>query len=951
MKLSARFLTLLALAAAALTGCRQEEADFVLPSIKISGPNFIFNEETKKAACAVDMNLTTLTLSVEANRDWSAVIDWDAEEVPWIAVTPEVGKASDHPQRVTVTILNNAGFNRNKQVKFSIGYDYKTIYFNQTGERGEEIIGTLENPLTVAGAIKYVKSLGSDVQSSTGVYVKGKISRIDDNNNFASSGTFGNATFYISDDGSTSADMFYCYRVLYLGNKKWSSKTDTDIKVGDDVIIYGHVVNYKGVTPETVQGTAFIYEHNGVNRGTDEGGGESTFEPIGTGTVADPYNVAAALAAVKPLTWTSNDNYESTDEVYVKGKISRIADNGTFGQSGTFGNATFYISDDGSENGELYAYRILYLGNKKYTAGDDIKIGDEVVICGKLMNYRGNTPETVANSAYLYSLNGNGGEGGGGGGGETGEAKGSGTEADPYNPLGAAKAVEGLTWTSNTEYQTTGDVFVKGKISRIASGGTFTEGGTYGNASFYISEDGSEKDEFYCFRILYLENKKFESGQTDIKVGDDVVICGQLMNYRGNTPETVAGKAYLFKLGKSGGGGGGGGETGEVKAVTIKAFNEAPESDKQVYELVGTIGGSINTTYGNFDLTDETGTVYVYGLTATELGYGSKNDKSYASLGLNEGDKIKIRGYRGSYGEKIEVLNAWFIEKVPSGGGGGGDAQAGTAEKPYTVAEALNAVKDLTWTSNTDYQSTDEVYMKGKISRIPSGGTFTEGGTYGNASFYISDDGSESNEFYCFRVLYLENKKFAEGQTDIKVGDEVVICGKLMNYKGNTPETVSGKAYLYTLNPGSGSGGGGTPSGSSVSFATNSETQTWAADTDGTYGGGFATTTQGLKLGFYKHTSSSTLVAPNANHVRVYKNSVLRIASEDGKKIKKIVIGTAPNAGTSSYCFDMTGVEGGANATANKDALTVTWTGSAATVVLQANNGQVRMEKLTVEFE
>ena len=1064
MKLSARFLTLLALAAAALTGCRQEEADFVLPSIKISGPNFIFNEETKKAACAVDMNLTTLTLSVEANRDWSAVIDWDAEEVPWIAVTPEVGKASDHPQRVTVTILNNAGFNRNKQVKFSIGYDYKTIYFNQTGERGEEIIGTLENPLTVAGAIKYVKSLGSDVQSSTGVYVKGKISRIDDNNNFASSGTFGNATFYISDDGSTSADMFYCYRVLYLGNKKWSSKTDTDIKVGDDVIIYGHVVNYKGVTPETVQGTAFIYEHNGVNRGTDEGGGESTFEPIGTGTVADPYNVAAALAAVKPLTWTSNDNYESTDEVYVKGKISRIADNGTFGQSGTFGNATFYISDDGSENGELYAYRILYLGNKKYTAGDDIKIGDEVVICGKLMNYRGNTPETVANSAYLYSLNGNGGEGGGGGGGETGEAKGSGTEADPYNPLGAAKAVEGLTWTSNTEYQTTGDVFVKGKISRIASGGTFTEGGTYGNASFYISEDGSEKDEFYCFRILYLENKKFESGQTDIKVGDDVVICGQLMNYRGNTPETVAGKAYLFKLGKSGGGGGGGetgevkavtikafneapesdkqvyelvgtiggsinttygnfdltdetgtvyvygltatelgygskndksyaslglnegdkikirgyrgsygekievlnawfiekvteggggggGETGEVKAVTIKAFNEAPESDKQVYELVGTIGGSINTTYGNFDLTDETGTVYVYGLTATELGYGSKNDKSYASLGLNEGDKIKIRGYRGSYGEKIEVLNAWFIEKMPSGGGGGGDAQAGTAEKPYTVAEALNAVKDLTWTSNTDYQATDDVYMKGKISRIPSGGTFTEGGTYGNASFYISDDGSESNEFYCFRVLYLENKKFAEGQTDIKVGDEVVICGKLMNYKGNTPETVSGKAYLYTLNPGSGSGGGGTPSGSSVSFATNSETQTWAADTDGTYGGGFATTTQGLKLGFYKHTSSSTLVAPNANHVRVYKNSVLRIASEDGKKIKKIVIGTAPNAGTSSYCFDMTGVEGGANATANKDALTVTWTGSAATVVLQANNGQVRMEKLTVEFE
>jgi hypothetical protein len=47
----------------------------------------------------------------------------------------------------------------------------------------------------------------------------------------------------------------------------------------------------------------------------------------------------------------------------------------------------------------------------------------------------------------------------------------------------------------------------------------------------------------------------------------------------------------------------------------------------------------------------------------------------------------------------------------------------------------------------------------------------------------------------------------------------------------------------------------------------------------------------------------------------------------------------------------MAGLEGGASATCDKDALTVTWTGSAAKVVLHANNGQVRMEKLTVEFE
>ena len=240
--------------------------------------------------------------------------------------------------------------------------------------------------------------------------------------------------------------------------------------------------------------------------------------------------------------------------------------------------------------------------------------------------------------------------------------------------------------------------------------------------------------------------------------------------------------------------------------------------------------------------------------------------------------------------------------------------------------------------------------MKGKISKVASKGTFTEGGSYGNASFYISDDGTETNEFYCFRILYLGNKKFEEGQTDIKVGDEVVICGKLMNYKGNTPETVSGKAYLYSLKSAPG-GGGDTPAGNTVSFATNKDAQTWEAATDGTYGSGFGTTTQGLNIAYYKHTSSNNLVAPNENHVRVYKNAALSIASADGKKIKKIVIGCAPNAGTSSYCFDMAGLEGGASATCDKDALTVTWTGSATKVILHANNGQVRMEKLTVEFE
>ena len=432
--------------------------------------------------------------------------------------------------------------------------------------------------------------------------------------------------------------------------------------------------------------TDFDYRTVNVSQKGAKGEDPNT-TPTGTGTQSDPYNVIAAIAAVADLSWTSNTEYQTTDVVYVKGIISRIAENGTFTGGGSFGNASFFISTDGTTNNEFQVYRCLYLGNKKYKSGQtDIKVGDEVIICGKLMNYKGNTPETDANNAYVYSLNGETASQGG----EEPEAKGTGTLEDPYNPAGASAAVKNLTWTSNTEYQTTDDVYVKGKISRIADNGTFTESGTFGNASFYIVEEGTDF-EFYVFRALYLGNKKFEEGQTDIKVGDEVIICGKLMNYRGNTPETEAGKAYVYSLNGETGGGSGEEETGEPKGT-------------------------------------------------------------------------------------------------------------GTLEDPYNPAGAAAAVKDLTWTSNEEYESTGDVYVKGKISRIVNKGTYTESGTFGNASFFISEDGEQSGEFQVYRALYLGNKKFESGQTDIKVGDEVIIYGKLMNYRNNTPETVSGKCYLYSLN-------------------------------------------------------------------------------------------------------------------------------------------------------
>ena len=553
-----------------------------------------------------------------------------------------------------------------------------------------------------------------------------------------------------------------------------------------------------------------------------EGGEEPVvINPTGDGSLENPFNVAAVLEYVSNL----GADVESPTNIYIKGKVVSITE-----QFGTqFGNATYYISDDGTNNGQFYVYRSLYLGNKKYTSGDEIKEGDEVIVCGKVVNYRGNTPETVMNQSFLYSLNGKT----EGGGGDDGEAKGTGTLEDPFNALGAVNAVKNFKWVSNEEFDKTGEVYVKGKISRIAANGTFTEGGTYGNASFYISEDGTENGEFYCFRILYLGNKRFASGQTDIKVGDEVIVCGCLMNYRGNTPETVSGEAYLYSLnGKTDGGssGGGGGGSGEAKAVTIAEFNAAEESNTQVYELVGTIGGSINTTYGNFDLTDETGTVYVYGLTAKETGYGAKNDQSYASLNLKKDDKIKIRGYRGSYNGKIEVMYAWFVEKLASGGGdseGGGGEAAETGDNG-TFESWADGIPTNWKTASTAgnaklAQSTDahggsySVKVSGDASANKQlgykemklkAGTYkvvfyakalAEGGSLNPGIVPIKADGTAGTYKYSGYIDNVSTSEWQKVEADITIDSDGTYCFVIMNQKKSSAVDILIDDFTVTL--------------------------------------------------------------------------------------------------------------------------------------------------------
>ena len=178
----------------------------------------------------------------------------------------------------------------------------------------------------------------------------------------------------------------------------------------------------------------------------------------------------------------------------------------------------------------------------------------------------------------LYSLNGNKGEN------NQGEATGKGTLEDPYNSWAAIQICRGLG--SN---ETTNDaVYVKGKVSNIKE----NYNGGHGNGTFYISEDGTSKGQFYIFRALYLGNVEYTEG-TLPAVGDDVIIYGKLTNYQGNTPETVQKEAYLYSLN---------GDTGEVGPVgptegTGDGSANSPYDVEAAQSLYNNSGGKATNAY------------------------------------------------------------------------------------------------------------------------------------------------------------------------------------------------------------------------------------------------------------------------------------------------------------------------------------------------------------------
>ena len=224
-----------------------------------------------------------------------------------------------------------------------------------------------------------------------------------------------------------------------------------------------------------------------------------TVEPKGEGTAASPYNVAAVVAKIKEM----EAGVESTVEYYIKGKVLAVeTDAETISK---YGNHTFKMVDEGDNSTVFTAFQVYGPGKKKFTSVDDIKEGDIVVVCGKVVNFKGNTPETVGKgAAYVVSINASD----DGGGSSSGEG----------TAITCAKAVE-LTnalddgGTSTDTYSITGYITeVIGNVSR-------------NQQSFWMADtkDGGRVFEAYWANL--------PEGVTEFTVGMKVTITGNLMKY------------------------------------------------------------------------------------------------------------------------------------------------------------------------------------------------------------------------------------------------------------------------------------------------------------------------------------------------------------------------------------------------------------------------------------
>lgn len=117
---------------------------------------------------------------------------------------------------------------------------------------------------------------------------------------------------------------------------------------------------------------------------------------VGAGTLDNPFTASDAI-------YLANKGEYASEEVYITGKVFKV--NTTDANIEKYGNIDYFISEDGQEaNPSFEIYRGKYFDGEAFTVENKVKVGDEVVVKGKLAMY--NTQAETAQGAVLVKLNG-----------------------------------------------------------------------------------------------------------------------------------------------------------------------------------------------------------------------------------------------------------------------------------------------------------------------------------------------------------------------------------------------------------------------------------------------------------------------------------------------------------------------------------------------------------------
>ncbi len=308
-------------------------------------------------------------------------------------------------------------------------------------------------------------------------------------------------------------------------------------------------------------------------------------------------------------------------------------------------------------------------------------------------------------------------------------------------------------------------------------------GSVFKNSEFhvYLSQDGSKWVELkdYTFAGGTTEGRwnvasatfTVPSGTANLSVCMKVDVAS---SYRMDDLKLViasaAGTAVDFSnaqemdFGSSSNPGNGNSDYANAEAKTVEQFIAA--ADKNTYfKLTGTVSG-FNSQYCSFDLTDETGKIYVY----------SVANKDEWTSKVSNGGKVVLAGKYDYYEQKSqhEVVNAYIIS-----------FEGKTDDTDYSKSEAKTVEQFIAAADNNTYYK-----LSGTASNF-------------NSQYCSFDLTDETGTIYVYSVA---NK--AQWSGKISNGSKVVLAGKYLYYeKGSKHEVVD----AVILSSEGGDGGEVTP--------------------------------------------------------------------------------------------------------------------------------------------